>query len=352
MPRMTEIQISIVLPNYNDAKYLPFALDSILTQKMPPFEVILIDDGSSDNSVEIMQRYAKKNPLFKIRVHEKNIGVVSTINEVLGLINGTHVFFLASDDWILPDFLSEAHPMLTQYPTAGFCSTGSWIAKENNTNQLLPILMNYPSKTPVFIPPHQAKKILYQQDGWFAGNTTIHNVGYLRREKGFNKDLGSYADGFMYRVLASKYGCCFIPKRLSVWRIRKGAYSQTSTKNVTSMRQVADITDKLMDHQYASLFPENLKRRMQSRLLYNLAKSMWRNQAKPTQDLLAVIKRNDTNIFTTYLLYGCLKFISYLPKLNNLVGQILLLLFIKPFDMLNITKAYSRTFLFKHLPKT
>lgn len=98
--------ISLIIPIYNSEKYLFRCLDSILSQSFTDFEVLLIDDGSTDKSGDICDNYTKKD--FRIKVfHKKNGGVSSARN--LGLDNaiGEYVTFIDSDDWIDKDFLNN-----------------------------------------------------------------------------------------------------------------------------------------------------------------------------------------------------------------------------------------------------
>ena len=95
--------LSVVIPVYNVENYLPQCLDSVLAQDCRGVEVILADDGSTDRSGEICDRYARENPEL-IRVHHgDNGGVGAARNIGLSLAKGEYVFFLDSDDHIHPE---------------------------------------------------------------------------------------------------------------------------------------------------------------------------------------------------------------------------------------------------------
>lgn len=96
--------ISIIIPVYNTEQYLHACLDSILSQSFTDYEVLLIDDGSSDGSGPVCDAYAQKD--FRIRVfHKENGGVSSARNLGLDNARGEWIFFVDSDDEILPDGL-------------------------------------------------------------------------------------------------------------------------------------------------------------------------------------------------------------------------------------------------------
>ena len=102
--------ISIVVPMYNVEKYIGECLESILAQTFQDFEVIVVDDCSTDKSVEIAESYTKKfGDRLKIYINEQNSGASATRNKGLWLSRGEYVFFMDSDDLILPDGLEKTY---------------------------------------------------------------------------------------------------------------------------------------------------------------------------------------------------------------------------------------------------
>lgn len=92
-------KISIIVPIYNVENYLARCLDSLLTQDYEDFEVIAINDGSTDNSLTILQEYAKKDPRIYI-INKENNGVSSARNDGLSMAKGEFIGFVDPDDWI------------------------------------------------------------------------------------------------------------------------------------------------------------------------------------------------------------------------------------------------------------
>lgn len=101
--KKNNLKFSIIIPVYNVEKYLKKSLDSILEQIYDNYEIIIINDGSTDNSVKILNEY-KLNKKIKI-IHQKNKGLSSARNEGLKHITGDYILFIDSDDYIEENLL-------------------------------------------------------------------------------------------------------------------------------------------------------------------------------------------------------------------------------------------------------
>lgn len=99
--------ISCIVPIYNSEKYLKKCIDSIVAQTFKSFELILVDDGSSDQSPQICDEYSKIYPFVKV-IHKKNEGVSSARNNGLDIAKGEYIYFCDSDDWIESDMFDKA----------------------------------------------------------------------------------------------------------------------------------------------------------------------------------------------------------------------------------------------------
>ncbi|MCR4662928.1 MAG: glycosyltransferase [Endomicrobiaceae bacterium] len=97
-------QITIIIPVYNVEKYLKQCLDSIINQTFKDFECICVNDGSTDNSLQILQEYAKKDNRIKI-INQKNSGSSVARNNGIKNANTKYITFIDSDDWITENYL-------------------------------------------------------------------------------------------------------------------------------------------------------------------------------------------------------------------------------------------------------
>lgn len=97
-------EISVIVPVFNVEKYLCRCIESILAQTLTDFEIILINDGSSDKSGDLCNEYAKKDSRIKV-IHQENGGVSAARNAGLDIANGNYISFVDSDDYIYPQHL-------------------------------------------------------------------------------------------------------------------------------------------------------------------------------------------------------------------------------------------------------
>ena len=112
-------KVSVILPSYNHEPYVESAVRSVMEQTGVDFELIVIDDGSKDRSLEILKRLSEE--LGFTFIHRPNKGVVATLNEALSLARGLYVCSFSSDDIMPPDRLKNQSDFLDAHPEAVAC---------------------------------------------------------------------------------------------------------------------------------------------------------------------------------------------------------------------------------------
>lgn len=106
--------LSVIVPIYNTKKYLRECLDSILAQTYSNYELILVDDGSTDGSSEICDEYARKNERIVV-IHKENCGLLHTRKVGFAVAKGEYISYIDSDDFIAPDMYEYMMPKIAEY---------------------------------------------------------------------------------------------------------------------------------------------------------------------------------------------------------------------------------------------
>lgn len=107
-------EISVIIPVYNVQKYLSRCLMSVITQTYNQLEIILIDDGSTDNSGKICDEYAKNDARISV-IHKKNGGLSDARNVGIEKATAKYITFIDSDDYIHPNFIEKMYDLIIQY---------------------------------------------------------------------------------------------------------------------------------------------------------------------------------------------------------------------------------------------
>ena len=131
MPRF-----SVIIPLYNKAPYVGKTVESVLGQTLGNYELIIIDNGSTDGSSEIVAGFT--DPRIRTIRLDKNVGVSNARNNGVAMATATYITFLDADDWWEPTFLEEMRGLIERHPDAGIYGTGYYIVK-NGKKRLAPI---------------------------------------------------------------------------------------------------------------------------------------------------------------------------------------------------------------------
>jgi len=243
--------IGILLSNYNHADCVERALVGIFGQQRPADEVLLLDDGSDDGSIEILRAYANKSPKAKLFEHAQNRGLLTSIAFLLQQAESDYVVWAASDDELLPDFLKESEMLLRKHPDVGVCFSEFNLISEPDTEPV-----NY-SRDPDILGTKTDRARNYRlydipeflSPTWLvdrysdcylcmSSNTVLMNRKMLVAMGGFPEKLKWYADWFAVAALAFRYGACSIPKSLTIYHAAESSFSAAGINNRSEQRRV------------------------------------------------------------------------------------------------------------------
>jgi glycosyltransferase involved in cell wall biosynthesis len=247
--------LSVVLTNYNHAKYLPDALRCLVNQSVRPLEVLVVDDGSIDRSVEVIEEAARRAPVIKLVRNSRNRGVVHAFNRGLALVTGDYVYGAAADDQVVPGFFAEALRMAAAHPEAGLIF-GDVIKVDDNGNQLARFsLTGHEART--FFTPHAFLHdyLMSEPPGHSLCGATIYRRDCLVEFGGYQAGLGSWVDTFVARAVGLKYGACYIPQVFMRWRYAPNSLAHRST-TWDALKIVRRAARKMRSPPFRAYFPE------------------------------------------------------------------------------------------------
>ena len=205
---------TILVPTYNQANYLPEALDSIIAQTNPNWEAVVVNDGSVDETSLVIRRYTELDA--RIRGYNKaNGGVASALNEGLKHAKGEWICWLSSDDYFKPDKLAAHCEVINQYPQIKFFYT-NFYELDDLTHQV-----SAPNYTHHFV-EDELQTIRFFFSNYINGITIAVHRSVFDDVGFFNEAYWCGQDFDLWLRISTKYRFKFIDQRLSVTRIHPG----------------------------------------------------------------------------------------------------------------------------------
>jgi glycosyltransferase involved in cell wall biosynthesis len=231
--------LSVILPNYNHARYLPEALDAILAQSYPAKEIIIVDDASTDSSVELLKKYQQRHPQIKLYQNEKNAGPIITINRAVGYATSEYLAFCAADDRILPGFFKRSVGFLLKYPQASFCTSNSRYFKEDGS--YFDATYKELGDRERLVYPEELVHILRTAQFSMPTHSSMYRRDQFIKYGGLNTDLKMLSDFYLSFRIAFHAPIGYIPESLASFRQIEGSYSAKMYRDKKLREQVFRI---------------------------------------------------------------------------------------------------------------
>lgn len=227
--------LSVVVPTYNASRYLEQVLQAIVDQSFQPLEVIVIDDGSTDNSVEVMERVCRRASIVKLLRNERNMGVVFTLHRGLQAAVGDYVYFASTSDRVLPSFFEKSMELLAHHPQAAL-SCSDFVLFHSQGPQIA-YRLGW-GETPRFLSPHELVKVIKRKGGYIPGAASITKRSVLLEAGGFIPELRGHCDWFSSLVSGFRHGICYIPEPLAAFRMVEPGSGSAAHRQWTIQREI------------------------------------------------------------------------------------------------------------------
>jgi glycosyltransferase involved in cell wall biosynthesis len=195
-------KVTTVIPVYNREKYIGHAIDSILAQTFTDFELLVIDDGSTDRSREIVRSY--HDPRIRLVCNETNEGIPKTRNTGIRLARGEYLAFLDSDDWAYPERLAKQVAFLDSHPD--YAAVSAWIDWMDEEGRSLRRVKRKP-----ILPDEIAAQQLFRQG--IENSASMARIVVLR-EYGHREEYELSEDFDLWARIAAKHKLANLPEVL------------------------------------------------------------------------------------------------------------------------------------------
>lgn len=237
---MQDLSVAAIIPLYNGARWIGSCLDSVLAQTHPPAEIIVVDDGSIDDSPQIVETFARQDGRIRL-LRKANAGQSSARNAGAGAARSKLIAFLDQDDLWVPRNVEELLRPFRSNPALGWSFSDADAMDENGTvfqRQLLHVRSL----------DHERNSLTecLSRDMCILPSATIISRDAFTAVKGFDERLIGYEDDDLFiRLLAAGYGNAFVDRPLLRWRFH-GSRTSHTTRMVAS--RLIFLQKLLADH--------------------------------------------------------------------------------------------------------
>jgi glycosyltransferase involved in cell wall biosynthesis len=231
--------LSVILPNFNHGALIARALRALLDQTPPAKEIIVVDDGSTDDSVSVVEALQQRHASIRLIRHPTNRGIIAAVKSALDVATGDYVLFASSDDFVLSGLFGRALAGLTAYPQAAFfCASVGLMDTRNRVIGLRPVTV--PRRGAGYLSPIDVRRAIRTTDFWVIGTATVYRRRLLAEAGYFDARLGSITDVLTNRLLAFRHGFYFDPAILAVYNKDPMSFSGRNALSATASRGLLD----------------------------------------------------------------------------------------------------------------
>lgn len=226
------MKISVIISSYNYAQYIKETIDSVLEQTYKDWELIIVDDGSSDNSVEIIKSYCEKDVRIKLFQHDDklNHGLKETLLLGMEHATGDWIAFLESDDYLSPYNLAKKVEIIKESSDAKLIfNKVKFMSEEKISKKRLRILKNIQKKLSKIKFP---KNMFYDFyiDNMILTFSSVMVEAKAIKNADFNSPQDSTLDCWLWVHLAYENDFYYIDEELTRWRLHEKSYIKSKPK--------------------------------------------------------------------------------------------------------------------------
>jgi glycosyltransferase involved in cell wall biosynthesis len=262
---MTETDlVTVIMPNRNHARYLQRSLDAMLVQTWTKLQIIVVDDASTDTSLDVVASYAKRDSRVRSLALKEHHGINRAVNAALGIVQGEFVYVAGADDFVEPIFFERCVTEMNRNPEAGLCFSDPIHFREPDQRTIrFPL---YLSERPAYFDPAALTELFRRNYFHISANTGLYRTEAFRQAGGYQPELHWLSDWFVTLVVALRQGACYLPEQLTYVTVRGDSYSARSLRDGNAQRPLLEqvlrllalpaYADVALSMQRAGLLPE------------------------------------------------------------------------------------------------
>lgn len=219
--------LSAVIPNYNHAKYLPFSIESIMKQSYKPIELIIVDDASTDNSLDVVSHYQKMHPEIFLCKNTENMGANFSFVQGAKLARGDYVVLCAADDMPKPMFFEKSMAVIKKCPNLGLtCADVDYFDDKRSF-----IFRGIKSDKTLILAPNESFELMRKKGFAIHSQASVFKTDLVIKF-GMDDNLISLADSFLNLQIANEAPIAYIPLTLGAFRMVKTSFSHRHKKQL------------------------------------------------------------------------------------------------------------------------
>lgn len=222
-------KITAILPNYNDAHLISRALNSLIHQSEPFFEIIIVDDGSTDNSLLIIREFKQKYNYIKLVQHAEKQGVPTALNTGIEHATGDYVLLCAADDWYDQDLVKITSSAIIRFPEAGLICGDAVIYRSENSKGFTRTLPYQQKNTWITAEQFQHLAITGYVSFNSGGGMVLKKDAVIQANMLYPETYW-YNDWVLYFIIAMRHGIYYTNHIFIHIHIRKDGYSKVKRK--------------------------------------------------------------------------------------------------------------------------
>ncbi len=247
-----QITISAILPNYNMAEFLQRALRSLLTQTEPFYEIIVVDDGSTDDSLAVINQIKDKHPRVRLVRHEKNRGVIAALNTGLQQASGDYVMLCAADDYYGNKVVEKSTAVIARYPQVGVICGDAVVER---FDLALPFYRMLPFVPNQYISAEEFREFSRKNYvGFNGGGGMLMNRQAVVAANFLKPESRWHGDWLLYFVIAFRHGIYYVNDVFTHITMRQASYSE-SKRDVKTQNNVMLANLHLIHTDYPDVWP-------------------------------------------------------------------------------------------------